>query len=211
MEGSIIEILSRVKELMSININSLFQKAEDPEKTIDDYMRKLNDDLGKVKAETASVAAAEQRAKRALDECAAEIAKLQRYAEKSAADGNEAGARAFLEKKAAHSEKLQQLQKAYDVAASNATQMKQLQDKLVSDIGELEARHAALKGKLAAAQAQERINASSSIHGDQASAFDAMEDKVNRAYDEAMALAELRGEKKDDLDELIEQLKKEKN
>jgi len=211
MEGSIIEILSRVKELMSINIDSLFQKSEDPEKIIDDYMRKLNDDLGKVKAETASVVAAEQRAKRALDECTAEIAKLQRYAEKSAADGNEAGARAFLEKKAVHSEKLQQLQKAYDVAASNATQMKQLQDKLVSDIGELKARRAALKGKLAAAQAQERINASNSIHGDQASAFDAMEDKVNRAYDEAMALAELRGEKKDDLDELIEQLKKEKN
>lgn len=209
MEGSIIEILSRVKELMSINISSLFQKSEDPEKIIDDYMRKLNDDLGKVKAETASVIAAEQRAKRALDECTAEIAKLQRYAEKSAADGNEAGARAFLEKKAVHSEKLQQLQIAYDVAASNASQMKQLQDKLVSDIGELEARRAALKGKLAAAQAQERLNASNSIHGDQASAFDAMEDKVNRAYDEAMALAELRGEKKDDLDELIEQLKKE--
>ncbi|WP_420029260.1 PspA/IM30 family protein [Paenibacillus alvei] len=118
MEGSIIEILSRIKELMSININSLFQKSGDPEKIIDDYMRKLNDDLGKVKAETASVAAAEQRAKRALDECAAEITKLQRYAEKSAADGNEAGARAFLEKKAVHSEKLLQLQTAYDVAAS---------------------------------------------------------------------------------------------
>ncbi|OBY77431.1 phage shock protein A [Paenibacillus sp. KS1] len=206
------EILSRVKELMSININSLFQKSEDPEKIIDDYMRMLSSDLGKVKAETASVVAAEQRAKRALDECEAEIAKLQRYAEKSAADGNEAGARTFLEKKAVQSEKLEQLQTAYDMAASNASQMKQLQDKLVSDIGELEARRAALKGKLAAAQAQERLNASSSIHGDKAaSAFDAMEDKVNRAYDEAMALAELRGEKKDDLDELIEQLKKEKN
>ncbi|MCU6340361.1 hypothetical protein KW823_28005, partial [Enterobacter quasiroggenkampii] len=60
------------------------------------------------------------------------------------------------------------------------------------------------------AQAQERLHASSSIHGDKASAFDAMEDKVNRAYDEAMVLAELRDEKKDDLDEMIEQLKKEK-
>lgn len=93
----------------------------------------------------------------------AEITKLQRYAEKSAADGNEAGARAFLEKKAAHSEKFQQLQTAYEVAASNASQLKQLQDKLVSDIGELEARRTALKGKLAVVQAQERLNASGSI------------------------------------------------
>lgn len=196
---------------MSTNISSLFQKSEDPEKIIDDYMRMLNSDLGKVKAETASVVAAEQRAKRALDECEAELAKLQRYAEKSAADGNEAGARAFLEKKAVHSERLQQLQTAYEVAASNASQMKQLQDKLVSDIGELEARRTALKGKLVEAKAQERLNASGSINGDEASAFEAMEDKVNRAYDEAMALAELRSGKKDDLDELIELLKKEKN
>ena len=48
-------------------------KAENPEKMIDQYMRNLEDDLGKVKAETASVMAEEARAKRAYDEALAEV------------------------------------------------------------------------------------------------------------------------------------------
>ena len=47
---------------------------------IDQYMRNLQSDLGKVKAETASVIAEESRAKRALDECNANITKMQTYA-----------------------------------------------------------------------------------------------------------------------------------
>ena len=66
-------IISRFKDIMSANINALLDKCEDPEKMIDQYMRNLQSDLGKVKAETASVMADEQRAKRELDECTAEI------------------------------------------------------------------------------------------------------------------------------------------
>ena len=48
-------ILTRFKDIMSANINALLDKCEDPEKMIDQYMRNLESDLGKVKAETASV------------------------------------------------------------------------------------------------------------------------------------------------------------
>ena len=50
-------ILTRFKDIMSANINALLDKCEDPEKMIDQYMRNLESDLGKVKAETASVMA----------------------------------------------------------------------------------------------------------------------------------------------------------
>ena len=53
-------ILTRFKDIMSANINALLDKCEDPEKMIDQYMRNLESDLGKVKAETASVMAEEQ-------------------------------------------------------------------------------------------------------------------------------------------------------
>lgn len=56
-------ILGRFKDIMSSNINALLDKAENPEKMVDQYLRNLNSDLGKVKAETASVMAEEQRAK----------------------------------------------------------------------------------------------------------------------------------------------------
>lgn len=201
-------ILSRFRDIMASNVHALLDKAEDPEKTIDDYMRSLNSDLGKVKAETASVLADERRAKSALDECKAEANKLQKYAEKAAEAGDDGSALKFLERKAALAEKLNELQNAYESASSNAASMKQMQDKLVSDLGRLEARRVELKGKLAAAQVQQGLNNGGSSLGIH-SAFDAMEEKANRALDEAMALAELRaGAKEDDLDDLIAQLER---
>ena len=92
-------ILTRFKDIMASNINALLDKCEDPEKMIDQYMRNLESDLGKVKAETASVMAEETRAKRELDDCNEQIAKMQSYAEKALLAGNEADARSFLEKK----------------------------------------------------------------------------------------------------------------
>ncbi|MGG4212661.1 PspA/IM30 family protein [Paenibacillus sp. FSL L8-0638] len=200
-------ILSRFRDIMKVNVNALMDKVGDPEKTIDDYMRNLNSDLGKVKAETVSVLADERRAKRALDECKAEIKKLQHYASKSVEAGNEEEARKFLERKGLQAEKLEQLQTSYDVASTNAVNMKKMQEKLVSDMGQLEARHAELKGKMAVAKAQQTLN---SI-GSKNSAFEVMEEQVNRAYDEAMAIAELRAGTKDDLDALFAQYEKSTN
>ena len=65
---------------MSSNINALLDKAEDPEKMIDQCLRNLNSDLGKVKSETATIMAEEQRAKRALEECQSEIYNMQTFA-----------------------------------------------------------------------------------------------------------------------------------
>ncbi|ALA40223.1 phage-shock protein [Paenibacillus peoriae] len=200
-------ILSRFRDIMKMNVNALVDKVGDPERTIDDYMRNLNSDLGKVKAETASVLADERRAKRALDECKAEIKKLQHYASKSVEAGNEEEARKFLERKGLQAEKLEQLQTSYDLASTNAVNMKQMQEKLVSDMGQLEARRAELKGKMAVAKAQQTLNSM----GSKNSAFEVMEEQVNRAYDEAMAIAELRAGTKDDMDALFAQYEKSTN
>lgn len=205
-------ILSRFRDIMASNINAILEKSEDPEKTIDEFMRKVNIDLGQVKAETASVLVDERRAKRALDECNEEIAKLQRYAEKSVEAGNDAEARKFLEKKEPLAAKAVQLQASYDAAAANAANMKQMQDKLVSDISRLEDRRVQLKGRMAAAKAQQRLNEAASPLGSRdESVFDAMEEKVNNAYNEAMAIAELRGEKKENIDELFAEFEKNTN
>jgi len=194
-------ILSRLRDIMKVNVNSLVERTDDPEKTIDEYMRNLNSDLGKVKAETASVLADERRAKTLLDECNAEIKKLQRYAEKSVDAGNEDEASKFLERKANLGEKLAELQAAYDLASSNAASMKQMQDKLVSDLGQLEAKRIELKGKLAATKLQQGTGVKASLQE--------MDERVTQALNEATALAELRAEaEEDDLDTLIAQLQK---
>lgn len=187
-------ILTRFKDIMSSNINALLDKAEDPEKMIDQCLRNLNSDLGKVKSETATIMAEEQRAKRAFDECSEEINKMQTYAVKALEAGNEADARKFLEQKATLSTKLPGLQEAYNLAHSNATHMREMHDKLVDDINELESRKDMIKGKLAVAKTQERINrmgdSVASANNSMAS-FRKYEEMADKALDKANAMAEL--------------------
>ncbi|MBQ4282569.1 MAG: PspA/IM30 family protein [Lachnospira sp.] len=187
-------ILTRFKDIMASNINALLDKCEDPEKMIDQYMRNMEKDLGEVKAETASVMADETRAKRELDECNEQIAKMQAYAEKALAAGNENDARTFLEKKQQLAGTQTALQNAYNVAAANAQKMRDMHDKLVKDIEALEARRDAIKATVKAAKAQEKINkVGSSVTGaaNNMEAFERMEAKANKMLDEANAMAEL--------------------
>jgi len=187
-------ILARFKDIMASNVNALLDKAEDPEKMVDQTLRNLNNDLAKVKSETAAVMAEEARAKRELDACAAEINKMQNYAIKAIEAGNDEDAKQFLTKKNQLAIKQEGLQTAYDAAAKNASQMRQLHDKLVSDISELEGRRDVIRTKMAAAKAQQRMNKmTSNLDGaaNSISAFERMEAKADRALDQANAVAQL--------------------
>ncbi|MBG9768342.1 PspA/IM30 family protein [Bacillus vallismortis] len=198
-------IIGRFKDIMSANINALLDKAENPEKMADQYLRNMNSDLSKVKAETAAVMAEEKRTKRECHECQTDMEKMESYAMKALQAGNEGDARTFLERKASLESKLSELQTANQMAAANAAQMRKMHDKLVSDIGELEARKKMIKAKWAVAKTQERMNklgASVSNTSQSVSAFGRMEDKVNQALDQANAMAELNSAPQDDIADL---------
>ena len=187
-------ILSRFKDIMASNINALMDKMEDPEKMIDQYLRNLESDLGKVKAETAAIMAEETRAKRDLDECVKEVEKMQDYAQKAVLAGNDADARVFLEKKQQLVTKQGALESAYTAAAENAAKMRQMHDKLVKDINELDSRRDAIKAKMKVAKTQQKLNKMTSTMSDSASsigAFERMEAKANAMLDQANAMTEL--------------------
>lgn len=187
-------VLTRFKDIMAANVNALLDKAEDPEKMIDQYLRNLESDFAKVKAETASVMAEEKSAKRKLDECDQEIAKMGEYAKKAVAAGNDDDARQFLTKKSELTQKREVLAKGYELAQSNAEKMRQMHDKLEHDISEMHGRRDMLKAKAKVAETQRRINemgAGIESAGNNAAAFDRMEEKVNKMMDEAEAMGEL--------------------
>ncbi len=198
-------ILTRFKDIMSSNINALLDKAEDPEKMIDQCIRNLNIDLGKVKSETAAIMADEQRAKRNLDECTNEINKIQNYAAKAVSAGNDNDARLFLEKKQALVAKQAGLQQIYDTAHANSENMRAMNDKLVKDISKLEEKRHSIKAKMNIARTQEHINemvSSSNGANSSISAFERMEEKADQMLDRANAMAELNNAGHDEIDEL---------
>ena len=187
-------IMTRFKDIMTANVNALLDKAEDPEKMIDQYLRNLESDFAKVKAETASIIADEKNAKRKLSECDEEIAKMGEYAKKAVAAGNDNDARQFLTKKNELTKKREILAKECELAQSNSEKMRQMHDKLEKDISDMKGRRDMLKAKVKVAETQRKINemgAGLESAGNNAAAFDRMEEKVNRMLDEADAIGEL--------------------
>ena len=187
-------IITRFKDIMAANFNALLDRCEDPEKMIDQYLRNLEQDFAKVKAETASIMAEEKSAKRKLDDCESEIAKMTEYAKKAVTAGNDNEARQFLEKKAELTQKQEVLAKNYEMACDNSAEMRQMHDKLEADISDLKSRRDMLKAKVKVAETQKRMSGIGSgleSAGSNLAAFDKMEEKVNKMLDEADAMNEL--------------------
>ncbi|MBQ6292418.1 MAG: PspA/IM30 family protein [Lachnospiraceae bacterium] len=196
-------ILSRFKEIIASNLNAILDKAEDPQKMIEQYLKELTGDLAEVKRETASVMADEAKAKRNLVANQEEVVKYTQLARKALEAGDEANAKVFIKKKQSLEEVGETLQQVYDVAASNSQKMRQMHDKLVNDLNELHTRKAAIEAKIKIAEAQKKVNevaGASAANKAEASlnAFARMEEKVDHMLDEANAMAELQMERTDD-------------
>ena len=198
-------ILDRFTSIIKANINELLDKAEDPAKMIDQYMRELTENLAEVKEATASVMAEEARTKRLVDENQAEVDKYEDLAKRELKAGNEGDARTFLAKKQSLEGATAGLKMAYEAAHENADKMREMHDKLVSDIENLSTRREAIKAKVAVAKTQDKVNDLTSV-GDKAegamSAFARMEAKADAMLDRADAMTELNQRPSDAAEEL---------
>ena len=200
-------ILNRFTSIISANINAVIDKMEDPEKMIDQYLRDMMEDLAEVKRNTASIMAEEKRAKREVDKNEAEVNKFDQLAKKALEAGNEDDARIFLSKKQEIENVGAGLSTAYASAHENAAKMRQMHDKLASDIETLRQRRSMIKGKMSVAKTQEKLNEVSTSAEKSESAlgnFKRMEDKASRMLDEANAMSELNSEPIDKAKELEE-------
>lgn len=186
-------MLQRFKDIMSSNINALLDKAEDPEKMIDQMIRNLQSDLGKVKSETATVMAEEARLNRQLTDLKAEEEKMITYAKKALQAGSDDDAKLFLEKKNSIQNKASEVETRLISARQNSQNMKAMHDKLSSQVADLNARKNDIKAKIQQAKLQEKMNTmTSSVTGAASiSKFDEIEEKANAMLDKANAMQEL--------------------
>ncbi len=194
-------VLERFNDIIKANVNAMLDKVENPAKMVDQYLRDMTESLAEVKKETAGVMAEEKRAKRLVEENEKEVEKYDTLARRALQAGNEDDAKILIAKKQQLVATGEGLKAAYETAKTNASKMRQMHDKLVSDISALEARRTAIKAKVSVAKTQEKVNKVSSATGRAAgaqSAFDRMEAKADRMLDEADAMTELNSEPEDD-------------
>lgn len=186
-------IISRFTDIMSANINALLEKSEDKnaDKLLQKYLMDAKNDLGRVKSETAAMIAEERACERRLSECNEQIAKYEKYAMSAVRAGNDEDARKFLTQKNQLEQNRTGLQAAYDAAKDNSAKMRQMTDKLTSDIQEAQGKLDTLKSRLSIAQAQEKRAKMMTQLGGGMDGFDSLADKVQKRIDKADAMVEL--------------------
>ena len=199
-------ILNRFSTIMKSNINALLDKCEDPAKMIDQALIDAKKNLAEVKKETAGVMADAKQAQRRYDECKAKVDEYTNAAMNALKAGEEADAAQLVARKQKYEADLESLASARDLTKNNADQMKQMHDKLVSDINDLEARKDTIKAKIATAKAQEHMN--DVISNSKASKFssvdfDKYDAQADKMLDAAMAKAEL-NDGKDEFEDLAD-------
>lgn len=186
-------ILERFTTIVKSNVNAMLDKAEDPEKMVDQSLVDMRENLAEVKKNTAKIMTEEKRTKDLVEECKTKIETYGVSAKNALIAGNEEDARTLIAQKQSEESKLVSLQQSYDVAHTNAVKMRQMHDKLVSDIKELENRKASIKAKVSVAKAQNSVaEAMSSVNSEGSiSAFERMSDKADRMLAESEAQLEL--------------------
>ena len=150
--------------------------------------------------------AEEKKCKREVDSIQEEISKWENIAKKALMAGTEEDAKVALQKKMDAQAQLETAQKTLDAATANSNKMKQMYNKLSSDIAALNERRSLIKSQVSMAKATEKANKISSLSNTEEamSAFSRMEEKSQRMLDEAMAHAELNEKPADEADALLD-------
>ena len=207
-------IFTRFKDIVNSNINSLLDKAEDPEKMLRLMIGEMEDTVIDLKTTTAARMAEAIRSEKKVDEAKATVDRWQARAELAIEKGKDDLAReALIEKKHA--------QEAYERALENISSLKKSVEEGKEEIRTLEDKIKAAKDKLATlqreqARAQERRDSSINLNA----RFEEMENRINRmnAYNDLSKKSEEKSaeekfsemEKNDEIEAEIERIKKEK-
>jgi phage shock protein A len=136
-------IFTRVRDIISSNINAMLDVAEDPEKLVRMMIREMEDTLVEVKASCASAMAAKKRIERDMESVRKRAGEWGDKAELAVSKGREDLAREALVEKRRYQQRAEGLQKELEQASD-------LVEQYQSDIQKLEE-------KLAVAREKERL------------------------------------------------------
>lgn len=175
-------IFTRFKDIVSANINSMLDKAEDPEKMIKLMIQEMEDTLVEIKASCASAMATKSKVARALDDVQSRVDDWENKARLAISKGREDLAREALVEKRVFAEELERLKK-------EISQLEGIVDNYKGDISQLEEKlsNARKKHQMLLqrhTQAQKRYKTQSVLRKndniDAFARFDAFENRIER-------------------------------
>ncbi|HLT56498.1 MAG TPA: PspA/IM30 family protein [Bacillota bacterium] len=210
----------RVKTVVSSELNAMLDRAEDPVKMLDQYLRDMAEDIREVEAAVAKQIANEKMLKRKMNDAEAMVQKRLEQAELAVEAGNDDLARRALQDKREHEATAKTLQETWEQAKKDVDELKAKLDEMKREYQEMALKRDTLKARAESAKTKTKINrAMSSIGSDDAKrGFERMEEKVLQYEAEAETSEDLteairtlddefKDVMKDDVDEELASLK----
>ncbi|WP_174615306.1 PspA/IM30 family protein [Virgibacillus ihumii] len=203
------KFFKRMSTVVSSELNSMLDKAEDPVKMLDQFMRDMAEDIREVETAVAKQIANEKKLKRKLDDANAMVEKRQKQAEQAIEAGNEDLARRALQDKNDHEATVTTLQESWERAKTDSEALRTKLDEMKKEYQEMELKKDSLKARAESAKTRTKINRTmSSIGNDESKqGFERMEEKVMQFEAEAETSEDLSKESRT-LDDEFEELNK---
>ncbi|MCY9588841.1 PspA/IM30 family protein [Paenibacillus chitinolyticus] len=202
-------IFKRLRDLTMASMNDLLDKAEDPVKMLNQFLRDMEQDIQEAEVAVAKQIAIEKKFKQQYEEAEEMVGKRTEQAMKALEQGNEDLARRALEDKKEHQTRFDEMKRQYDIAKTNADQLRNQLSDMKDEFSKMKNKKDLLIARAEAAKAQKHINQAMSGFGtdNAAKGFDRMSEKVLQLEAEAQASGELRSKGKS-LDDELDQLGK---
>lgn len=186
-------LFSRIGTLFRSNINELINKAEDPEKMLNQVLVDMKQQLVEAKKQVAVAIADEKRLKKQYEQEARKAADWEKKAMLAVRAGDDTLARAALQRKASHDEIASQLKSQWEAQLDSVSKLKEALRGLDSKIAEAKRKRNLLVSRQKRAEAQRTINETlAGINNTSAfTTFERMADRVTQLEAEAEASSEM--------------------
>lgn len=186
-------LFSRLGTLIRSNINELINRAEDPEKMLNQVLVDMKTQLVEAKKQVAVAIADEKRLKKQYEQEVAHAEEWERKAMLAVRAGNDELAKAALKRKSDHANVAESLRGQWDAQKQSVSQLKDALRGLDNKIEEAKRKRNILVSRQKRAEAQQTINETlAGLNSSGAFAtFDRMAERVTQLEAEAEATAEL--------------------
>jgi phage shock protein A len=188
-------ILGRIKDLISANVNSMLDSAEDPEKMANEYLRQLTNELYEARTSVAAAMADETKLEQRLQQYDGEAGQWQSKAEAALRASDEELAKAALARKVQSQKLADQYRQQHQAQSDQVDALQNALVELETRIAETKAKKELIIAKKNRAQTQEAIQRTVKGLG-QTNAIDKLdqlEEKVDDRLARADAMAKLEG------------------
>lgn len=189
-------LFDRIGRLVRANVNDMVNKAEDPEKVLEQSIIDMQEDLVQLRQAVASAIATQKRSQQQYNQAESQANQWYSRAQLALQKGDENLAKEALQRKKTYSETANTVKVSLDSQTAQVETLKRNLTALEGKISEAKAKKDMLKARMTAARTQEQLNNTmGSINTSGAmAAFDRMEEKVLQMEARSQATAELAGD-----------------